>query len=174
MFTPRFFFMVVVSVTASPVTAQVISKQTIDAFQRRNNTGAELLTTGPKRAKLWTSTLPVSFARLEKADGEWRVGASMALGGSYVFVTGKATPQADGSMRLDPEFMIGPVANIGIAPGDTGGIDGTLLVGATMGFSSFAILGGYDVLLGRPVIGVGMQIQSLTFTEALTNLKSIK
>ena len=153
--------------------SQVIPRSMVEAYGSRSG-GAFVRNNEPKHASMWTSTLPVTFSRLERANGDWRLGANMAVGGSYIYVTGKATPQVDGSYRLDPQFMFGPVANIGITPGDSGKLDGTLLVGLTMGFSSFAILGGYDLLLSRPVIGVGVQIQSLTFTDKLTHLVSLR
>jgi len=153
--------------------AQILSKSMVSSYEA-GHPGVSIAANTPKHASLWTSTLPTTFSRLEKVDGNWRLGANMAIGGSYVFVTGKATPQVDGSYRLDPQFMIGPVANIGITPGSDGKLDGTLLVGGTIGFSAFAILGGYDLLLSRPVIGVGVQIQSLTFTESLTKLVSLR
>jgi hypothetical protein len=162
--------------TGTTLNAQVLSKETIRAFRERagQDTNVSTLDKSSKHASLWTTTLPVVFSRLEKEDGDWRLGANMSIGGSYMFVTGKTTPQLDGSYRLDPDFMIGPVANLGITPGDAGKLDGTLMVGAVMGFSSFAVLGGYDVLLNRPVIGVGIQIQSLTFTQSLTRLVSLR
>lgn len=167
MFRASVLLLAVLLSLSSSLSAQVLSSEKI-----RGDLGdrAELSTRSVKRASLWTATLPVTFSRLERADDEWQLGANMSIGGSFVFVTGKASPQGDGSYRLDPEFMVGPVANFGVTPGDSGTLDATLIAGLSMGFSSIAILGAYDLLLGRPVIGIGMQIQSLTYTESLTRL----
>jgi hypothetical protein len=160
-------------VAARGADSQILTRETVHRFQLAHSE-ISVLNNAPKRTSVWTSTLPVTFSRVEREDDEWRIGANMSVGGSYVFMTGRGTPQPDGSIRLDPEFMIGPVANLGLTPGDSGKLDGSLMVGLTVGFSTFAVLGGYDLLLTRPVIGVGIQIQSLTFTQGFTRIHSIR
>lgn len=171
MYRAFFLFLATLLSLSSSAGAQVLSQKKIAADL---GSRAQLTTLTGKRASLWTATLPVTFSRLERTNDEWQLGANMSIGGSFVFVTGKASPQPDSTYRLDPEFMIGPIANFGVTPRESGGLDATLITGVTVGFSSIAVLGAYDLLLGRPVIGVGMQVQSLTFTESLTRLTSFR
>lgn len=122
------------------------------------------------RCAAWTTTVPVTFSRLEKVDGQWRIGATMSVGASYMYVVGRGTGQQGGNVQLAPDFFIGLVADFGITQGDTSGVASSLMGGIAFGFQHLAILAGYDLLRSRPVLGVGTQIQTLSITTKLTGM----
>lgn len=162
---------IIITVFITNSFSQVLSADKVSKF-----TNQKAFENG-KSTDVWllTPTLPVTFSRLVKQDGEWSVGANITIGGSYVFMLGKGTGLSDGSISINPAFFIGITGNIGVVQDfKKNGIESSFMLGGVVGFSKVSALIGYDLLLDTPIIGIGTQIDLLTITDKLTIIRSIR
>lgn len=161
------------------VFAQMLSTEKVERFYAER-AGLATDRIGPgETADVWlfTPSLPVSFSRLEQNDaGDWRVGANVAIGASYVFMLGKGTGLEDGSVRVDPAFFIGLTGNFGVAqdPDEDGAISESFMLGGVLGFSGLSVIAGRDILAKTPILGVGGRIDLLTLTDKGSIIRKIK
>ena len=124
-----------------------------------------------------TSTIPVTFSRVEKdAAGKYSVGAALNLGygytwfggsGSYLATPAPSTPVAgggsnDGTMDVDPEIFGGLALNTGIR-NESAGVGGALSATGFVGFKMVAVSAGYDFIAKSPIFGLSAKIDPFKF-----------
>ncbi len=113
---------------------------------------------------LGTPTIPLTFSRVEKIQGEYRIGAALELGLGYSVVQGKALYNADGTISVDPELLAGLAVNVGARNGDTK-LDSSLSLSGIIGFSRVALTTGYDLLNKSWFFGLCTKVDTFSFTK---------
>lgn len=117
---------------------------------------------------LTTPALQLSFTEMEKINGGWTMTTPVAIGYSYIYSYANGVVHQDSSITVENRFFFGGGFNFGVKPNSNGTLVGTLPVGAIVGFSKYGLFGGYDVLNGKPLIAVSLNLLNFPFLQSLT------
>jgi hypothetical protein len=121
-----------------------------------------------------TSGLPISFSRLETdSAGNWKIGQNISLGGSYIWGWGNGTLNPDSSITTEQHFFFGFTGNFGVVQDKNNStkLSPSITLGGIIGFSSFAVMLGTDVLNKTPIIGIAYNISGFPLLKNLTHFK---
>ncbi len=126
----------------------------------------------PGDIRFRTASLPISFYRLETdSAGNWKIGTTISLGGSYIWGWGNGTLNSDSSITTEPQFFLGFTGNFGVVQdkNNVAKLAPSLTLGGILGFSTFAVMLGEDVLNKTPIIGVAYNISGFPLLKNLTH-----
>jgi hypothetical protein len=112
-------------------------------------------------AFIGSTTLPVTFSRIELKDGEYSIGSPISLGAGYTWMWGKVGFNEDNVMYLEPQFFFGCALDVGVKPDEKGDLLGGLSVNGFLGFNKVSLNVGYDIINGNMFFGLGTKIDLL-------------
>jgi hypothetical protein len=116
-----------------------------------------------------TPALQLTFTQLEKSsDGNWRLTTPIYVGYSYIFSYARGVLHQDSSLTVENHFFFGGGFNFGVMPNENGVLVGSLPVGGIVGYSRYGAFGGIDVLSGKPILGVSVNIINVPILQKLT------
>lgn len=118
-----------------------------------------------------TPALQLSFTQISKVGEDWKMTTPVAIGYSYIYSFANGVVHQDSSITVENKFFFGGGFNFGVKPNENGVLVGTLPVGAIVGFSKYGIFGGYDVLSGKPVVAVSLNLLNFPMLQSLTRFK---
>lgn len=116
-----------------------------------------------------TPALQLTFTQLEKSsDGNWRLTTPIYVGYSYIFSYARGVIHRDSSLTVENRFFFGGGFNFGVMPNEEGVLVGSLPIGAVLGYSRYGAFGGIDVLTGKPLIGISVNLLNVPILQSLT------
>jgi hypothetical protein len=115
---------------------------------------------------LGSSTIPITFSRLEFKDGDYKLGSSLSLGYGYTWFLGDFVFNESDMIIIDPQFFFGLAADIGLKNDfNSGKVTGSFVTGGFVGFKSISLFGGYDFLAKSWTMGLGARIDLYTISQ---------
>ena len=111
---------------------------------------------------LGSPTIPISFSRIEYVDGKYQVSPSISIGYGYTWFFGDFIFNENDKITVDPRFLFGLIADIGLQNDFSFKKLTGLFVGGFIGFGNFSLFGGFDLLGNTPTIGLGGRIDLYT------------
>lgn len=116
-----------------------------------------------------TPALQLTFTQLEKSsDGNWRLTTPIYIGYSYIFSYARGVVHQDSSLTVENQFFFGGGVNFGVMPNEIGVLVGSIPVGAIVGYSRYGAFGGIDVLSGKPILGISLNLLNVPILQKLT------
>lgn len=116
-----------------------------------------------------TPALQLTFTQLEKSsDGNWRLTTPIYVGYSYIFSYARGVIHRDSSLTVENRFFFGGGFNFGVMPNQEGVLVGSLPIGVVLGYSRYGAFGGIDVLTGKPLIGISVNLLNVPILQSLT------
>jgi hypothetical protein len=116
-----------------------------------------------------TPALQLTFTQLEKStDGSWRLTTPIYVGYSYIYSYARGVIHQDSSLTVENHFFFGGGFNFGVMPNETGALVGSLPIGAVVGYSRYGAFGGIDVLSGKPLIGISVNLLNVPILQSTT------
>ena len=154
--------------TSDVVRGKVINKSlkavTIDSTADRFRTIPNITVA----MKLRTPALQLTFTQVEKIDEEWRLTTPIYVGYSYIFSYANGVIHQDSSITVENRFFFGGGFNLGVVPDPKGELMGSIPVGAIVGYSRYGLFGGINVLNGKPLVGVSINLLNFPALQGLT------
>lgn len=121
---------------------------------------------------LQTPALQLTFTQMEKVDGDWKLTTPVYVGYSYIFSYANGVVHQDSSITVENRFFFGGGFNLGVAPDPkTGELVGSLPVGAIVGYAHYGLFGGVNVLTGKPMFAVSLNLLNVPILQNLTRMK---
>ena len=122
---------------------------------------------------LSTPALQLTFTQVEKVNGTWKLTTPLYIGYSYIYSYANGVIHQDSSITVENHFFFGGGVNFGVRPNDAGVLVGSVPAGAIVGFSKYGLFGGVDVISGKPLIAVSINLLNFPVLQSLTkfNLK---
>lgn len=117
---------------------------------------------------LKTPALQLTFTQVEKVDGSYKLTTPIYVGYSYVFSYAHGVIHQDSSITVENRFFFGAGANFGVKPNENGTLVGSVPVGAILGYSRYGLFGGVDVLTGKPLVAVSVNLFNVPILQSLT------
>lgn len=118
--------------------------------------------------KVRTPALQLTFTQIEKIDGEWRLTTPIYVGYSYIFSYANGVIRQDSSITVENRFFFGGGFNVGVVPDPEGELIGSLPVGAIVGYARYGLFGGVNVLNGKPLVGVSINLLNVPILQSTT------
>jgi hypothetical protein len=118
--------------------------------------------------KMRTPALQLTFTQIEKIDGEWKLTTPIYVGYSYLFTYANGIVRPDSSITVENRFFFGGGFNLGIVPNINNTLTGSVPVGAIVGYSRYGLFGGINVLDGKPIIGISVNVLNFPLLQSLT------
>lgn len=116
-----------------------------------------------------TPALQLTFTQLERSsNGDWRLTTPIYVGYSYIFSYARGVIHQDSSLTVENHFFFGGGFNFGVMPNENGVLVGSAPVGAVVGYSRYGAFGGIDVLTGKPLIGISVNLLNVPILQSLT------
>lgn len=115
-----------------------------------------------------TPALQLTFTRVEKIDGDWKLTTPIIVGYSYIFSYANGVIHQDSSITVENHFFFGGGVNFGIVPDLNGTLVSSVPVGAILGYSKYGIFGGIDALTGKPLFGISVNLLNFPLLQSLT------
>lgn len=122
---------------------------------------------------LQTPALQLTFTQVEKIDGDWKLTTPVYVGYSYIFSYANGVVHQDSSITVENRFFFGGGFNLGLSPNTNGSGDlvGSVPVGAIVGYSHYGLFGGVNVLTGKPMFAVSVNLLNVPILQSLTRFK---
>lgn len=117
---------------------------------------------------LRTPALQLTFTQVEKVDGNWKLTTPIIVGYSYIYSFANGVIHQDSSITVENHFFFGGGVNFGITPKADGTLVTSVPVGAIVGYSKYGAFGGIDVLTGKPLVGVSINLLNFPLLQGLT------
>jgi hypothetical protein len=118
--------------------------------------------------KVRTPALQLTFTQVEKIDGNWRLTTPIYVGYSYIFSFANGVIHQDSSITVENRFFFGGGFNVGVVPDPNGELMGSVPIGAIVGYSRYGLFGGVNVLNGKPLIGVSINLLNVPILQSTT------
>ena len=116
-----------------------------------------------------TPALQLTFTQIEKSeDKNWRLTTPIYIGYSYIFSYARGVIHRDSSLTVENHFFFGGGFNFGVTPDQTGALTGSIPIGAVIGYSRYGAFGGIDVLSGKPLLGISVNLLNVPILQSLT------
>lgn len=119
---------------------------------------------------LRTPALQLTFTKVDKVDGQYKLTTPILIGYSYIFSYANGIIHQDSSITVESRFFFGAGANFGITPNPDGTLVTSVPVGAIVGFSRYGAFGGIDVLTGKPLFAVSINLLNVPILQSLTKI----
>lgn len=120
---------------------------------------------------LRTPALQLTFTRVEKLDGEWKLTTPILVGYSYIYSYANGIIHQDSSITVENRFFFGGGFNLGITPKPDNSVETSVPVGAIIGYSRYGAFAGVDVLTGKPMFGVSINLLGVPILQSLTKFE---
>ena len=122
---------------------------------------------------LHTPALQLTFTQVEKIDGNWRLTTPIYVGYSYIFTYANGVVHQDSSITVENRFFFGGGFNLGVVPDVTnsGALIGSVPIGAIVGYSHYGLFGGINVITGKPIVAVSVNLLNVPILQSLTRMK---
>ena len=117
-----------------------------------------------------TPALQLTFTQIEKLDGQWKLTTPICVGYSYIYSLANGIIHQDSSITVENHLFFGGGFNFGLVP-KNGVLVGSLPVGGIIGFSKYGLFGGVDVLNGKPLVAVSINLLNFPVLQSLTKIK---
>lgn len=117
---------------------------------------------------LSTPALQLTFTRVEKVDGSWKLTTPILIGYSYIYSYAHGIIHRDSSITVENRFFFGGGFNLGITPKPDGSLETSVPIGAIVGYSRYGLFGGIDVLTGKPMFAVSVNLLNVPILQSLT------
>jgi hypothetical protein len=118
--------------------------------------------------KIRTPALQLTFTQVEKINGSWRLTTPIYVGYSYIFSFANGVIHQDSSITVENRFFFGGGINVGVVPDPEGELAGSLPVGAIVGYSRYGLFGGVNVLNGKPLVGISINLLNVPVLQRTT------
>jgi hypothetical protein len=115
-----------------------------------------------------TPALQLTFTQVEKIDGNWKLTTPLYVGYSYIFSYANGVVHQDSSITIENKFFFGGGINAGVIPNPNGDLIGSIPIGAIVGYSRYGLFGGVNVLDGKPLIGVSINLLNVPILQRTT------
>lgn len=115
-----------------------------------------------------TPAVQFTFTQIEKIDGDWRLAQPFTIGYSYIYTFATGILHPDTSLTVENRFFFGAGANYGFKTGSDNQIVNSLPIGAIIGYSRFGLFGGYDVINGKPMVGISANLLNFPLFQKST------
>jgi hypothetical protein len=135
------------------------------AFGNRQWPDTMYYSTMYKSRLLGSLTIPITFNSLHVSNGEGIVSPNVSIGLGYTWFYGDFIFNEDDKMTVDPTFFFGLLGDIGIGSATSFSKVAGFLAGGFIGVGAFTLFGGYDVLNGYLVVGLGARVDFFTFSQ---------
>lgn len=120
---------------------------------------------------LHTPALQLTFTQAEKIDGNWRLTTPIYVGYSYIFTYANGVVHQDSSITVENRFFFGGGFNLGVTPNVNGTLVGSVPVGAIVGYSHYGLFGGINVITGKPIVAISLNLLNIPILQSLTKFK---
>lgn len=118
--------------------------------------------------KVRTPALQLTFTQIEKVGDEWKLTTPIYVGYSYIFTYANGIVRPDSSITVENRFFFGGGFNIGITPNLNNVLTGSVPVGAIIGYSRYGFFGGIDVVNGKPLFGLSINVLNFPVLQSTT------
>jgi hypothetical protein len=118
--------------------------------------------------KMRTPALQLTFTQVQKINEEWRLTTPIYVGYSYIFSYANGVIHQDSSITVENRFFFGGGFNLGVVPDPQGELIGSVPVGVIIGYSRYGLFGGVNVLDGKPLVGVSINLLNFPALQGLT------
>lgn len=116
-----------------------------------------------------TPALQLTFTQIEKSsDGNWRLTTPIYVGYSYIFSYARGVIHQDSSLTVENKFFFGGGFNFGVMPNEDEILKPSFPIGAVIGYARYGFFGGIDVLTGKPLLGVSVNLLNVPILQSLT------
>lgn len=140
--------------------AIAIEDSTADRFKTIPNTTVSM--------RMRTPALQLTFTQIQKVNGEWKLTTPIYIGYSYIFSYANGIIHQDSSITVENRFFFGGGFNVGLVPNLEGELIGSVPVGAIVGYSRYGLFGGINILDGKPIVGVSINLLNFPALQGLT------
>jgi len=122
---------------------------------------------------LHTPALQLTFTQVEKIDGNWKLTTPVYVGYSYLYSYANGVVHQDSSITVENRFFFGGGVNLGITPDVNGSgiLVGSVPVGAIVGYAHYGLFGGVNVLTGKPIFALSINLLNVPILQSLTKFK---
>lgn len=117
---------------------------------------------------LRTPALQLTFTQVQKVDNDWRLTTPIYIGYSYIFTYANGVVHQDSSITVENKLFFGGGFNFGVTPTNTGTLIGSVPIGAIVGYSKYGAFAGIDVLTGKPLFAVSINLLNVPILQSLT------
>lgn len=121
--------------------------------------------------KLTTPALQLTFTRVEQIDGEWKLTTPILIGYSYIYSLANGVIHRDSSITVENKFFFGGGFNLGVTPTLEGSLETSIPIGAIIGYNRYGAFGGIDILTGKPMFGISINLLGVPVLQSLTKIK---
>jgi hypothetical protein len=118
-----------------------------------------------KARLLGSPTIPISFSRIEKVNGNYIVTPTIAIGYGYTWFYGDFIFNENDKISINPTFSFGLLTDIALQNNFSFEKIAGLFVGGFIGVSSFSIFFGYDFISSSGSMGLGGRIDLYTISQ---------
>lgn len=159
-------------VSAQTFSPKVVKRSTDKIFKDSTLSSFEIAPEFDYSAPLTLSTpaLQLTFTRVEKVDGSWKLTTPIIIGYSYIFSYANGIIHRDSSITVENHFFFGGGLNVGLTPKPDGSLETSVPVGAIIGYSRYGLFGGIDILTAKPIFGVSINLLNVPILQSLTRL----
>jgi len=122
---------------------------------------------------LHTPALQLTFTQVEKIDGNWKLTTPIYIGYSYIYSYANGVVHQDSSITVENRFFFGGGVNLGITPdiNGSGTLVGSVPVGAIVGYSHYGLFGGVNIITGKPIFAISINLLNVPILQSLTRMK---
>lgn len=122
---------------------------------------------------LHTPALQLTFTQVEKIDGNWKLTTPIYIGYSYIYSYANGVVHQDNSITVENKFFFGGGVNLGVTPDadGSGTLIGSVPVGAIVGYSHYGLFGGINVVTGKPIFAVSINLLNVPILQSTTRMK---
>lgn len=120
---------------------------------------------------LKTPALQLTFTRVEKLDGEWKLTTPILIGYSYIYSYANGIIHRDSSITVENHFFFGGGFNLGLTPKPDNTLEPSVPIGAIIGYSRYGAFGGIDILTGKPMFAVSINLLGVPILQSLTKFE---
>jgi hypothetical protein len=155
-------------------TVQYLHKRGYSFVPTYQDTGAEgrrkwpdtlYYNTRYKATLLGSPTIPISFSKIERVNGQFQVNPTISIGYGYTFFLGHFVFTQTDEIQVKPSFFFGPIFDVGLQNNLNLNKLTSIFTGVFIGFASFSLFAGYDYLSGSASLGLGGRIDVYTFFQ---------
>lgn len=117
---------------------------------------------------LRTPALQLTFTQVQKVDDGWRLTTPIYIGYSYIYTYANGVVHQDSSITVENKLFFGGGLNFGVTPTNTGTLIGSVPVGAIVGYSKYGAFAGIDVLTGKPLFAISINLLNVPILQSTT------